>query len=195
MKSDMMVDENPMEDVGKTMPTDEFHDRFDEGRDPGLSFYRHQSTQQFDLEEVIAQALPRDGSAMDRDTEREGMPLETVIPYDFDPMRDTIIVDIPRGYGAASGKTMEIKCHRFKPGAAVAIPVPKFTSDAARAGDLNAGPSTVSGSDSRASLSAAMTTSFTLAAPPTSSTSPMIRSLSAGSNDSAVSTSTRASAF
>ena len=155
MKSDMMVDENPMEDVGKTMPTDEFHDRFDEGRDPGLSFYRHQSTQQFDLEEVIAQALPRDGSAMDRDTEREGMPLETVIPYDFDPMRDTIIVDIPRGYGAASGKTMEIKCHRFKPGAAVAIPVPKFTSDAARAGDLNAGPSTVSGSDSRASLSAA----------------------------------------
>ena len=50
MKSDMMVDENPMEDVGKTMPTDEFHDRFDEGRDPGLSFYRHQSTQQFDLE-------------------------------------------------------------------------------------------------------------------------------------------------
>ena len=57
MKSDMMVDENPMEDVGKTMPTDEFHDRFDEGRDPGLSFYRHQSTQQFDLEEVIAQAL------------------------------------------------------------------------------------------------------------------------------------------
>ena len=155
MKSDMMVDENPMEDVGKTMPTDEFHDRFDEGRDPGLSFYRHQSTQQFDLEEVIAQALPRDGSAMDRGTEREGMPLETVIPYDFDPMRDTIIVDIPRGYGAASGKTMEIKCHRFKPGAAVAIPVPKFTSDAARAGDLNAGPSTVSGSDSRASLSAA----------------------------------------
>lgn len=155
MKSDMMVDENPMEDVGKTMPTDEFHDRFDEGRDPGLSFYRHQSTQQFDLEEVIAQALPRDGSAMDRDTEREGMPLETVIPYDFDPMRDTIIVDIPRGYGAASGKTMEIKCHRFKPGAAVAIPVPKFTSDAARAGDLNAGPSTVSGSDSTASLSAA----------------------------------------
>ena len=151
----MMVDENPMEDVGKTMPTDEFHDRFDEGRDPGLSFYRHESTQQFDLEEVIAQALPRDGSAMDRDTEREGMPLETVIPYDFDPMRDTIIVDIPRGYGAASGKTMEIKCHRFKPGAAVAIPVPKFTSDAARAGDLNAGPSTVSGSDSRASLSAA----------------------------------------
>lgn len=122
MNSDMMVDENPMEDVGKTMPTDEFHDRFDEGRDPGLSFYRHQSTQQFDLEEVIAQALPRDGSAMDRDTEREGMPLETVIPYDFDPMRDTIIVDIPRGYGAASGKTMEIKCHRFKPGAAVAIP-------------------------------------------------------------------------
>tara|TARA_B110000483_G_scaffold116176_1_gene140821 strand:+ start:2422 stop:5412 length:2991 start_codon:yes stop_codon:yes gene_type:complete len=155
MNSDMMVDENPMEDVGKTMPTDEFHDRFDEGRDPGLSFYRHESTQQFDLEEVIAQALPRDGSAMDRDTEREGMPLETVIPYDFDPMRDTIIVDIPRGYGAASGKTMEIKCHRFKPGAAVAIPVPKFTSDAARAGDLNAGPSTVSGSDSRASLSAA----------------------------------------
>lgn len=155
MNSDMMVDENPMEDVGKTMPTDEFHDRFDEGRDPGLSFYRHESTQQFDLEEVIAQALPRDGSAMDRDTEREGMPLETVIPYDFDPMRDTIIVDIPRGYGAASGKTMEIKCHRFKPGAAVAIPVPKFTSDAARAGDLNAGPSTVIGSDSRASLSAA----------------------------------------
>ena len=62
MKSDMMVDENPMEDVGKTMPTDEFHDRFDEGRDPGLSFYRHQSTQQFDLEEVIAQALPRVGA-------------------------------------------------------------------------------------------------------------------------------------
>lgn len=128
MNSIMMEEDDPM-DLGKPMSADEFRDRFDEGRDPGLDFYRHDSVQQLDdLEEVIAQALPRDRGAMERDTEREGMPLETVIPYDFDPTRDTIIIDIPRGYGAASGKTMEIKCHRFKPGAAVAIPVPKFTA-------------------------------------------------------------------
>ena len=128
MNSIMMEEDDPM-DLGKPMSADEFRDRFDEGRDPGLGFYRHDSVQQLDdLEEVIAQALPRDRGAMERDTEREGMPLETVIPYDFDPTRDTIIIDIPRGYGAASGKTMEIKCHKFKPGAAVAIPVPKFTA-------------------------------------------------------------------
>jgi hypothetical protein len=30
---------------------------------------------------------------------REGVMLETVIPYDFDPARDTILMEIPRGYG------------------------------------------------------------------------------------------------
>ena len=101
MNNIMMEEDDPM-DLGKPMSADEFHDRFDEGRDPGLGFYRHDSVHQLDnLEEVIAQALPRDRGAMERDTEREGMPLETVIPYDFDPMRDTIIIDIPRGYGAA----------------------------------------------------------------------------------------------
>ena len=58
-------------------------------------------------------------------------------------------------------------------------------------GELEAARAATSAS---ARFSAAMTTSFTLAAPPTSSTCPMIRSLSAGSNDSAVLTSTRASA-
>ena len=145
MNNIMMEEDDPM-DLGKPMSADEFHDRFDEGRDPGLGFYRHDSVHQLDnLEEVIAQALPRDRGAMERDTEREGMPLETVIPYDFDPMRDTIIIDIPRGYGAASGKTMEIKCHKFKPGAAVAIPVPKFTA----AGGVAQGSAIGSASDSR----------------------------------------------
>ena len=145
MNNIMMEEDDPM-DLGKPMSADEFRDRFDEGRDPGPGFYRHSSVHQLDnLEEVIAQALPRDRGAMERDTEREGMPLETVIPYDFDPMRDTIIIDIPRGYGAASGKTMEIKCHRFKPGAAVAIPVPKFTA----AGRVARGSAVGSASDSR----------------------------------------------
>ena len=145
MNNIMMEEDDPM-DLGKPMSADEFRDRFDEGRDPGPGFYRHSSVHQLDnLEEVIAQALPRDRGAMERDTEREGMPLETVIPYDFDPMRDTIIIDIPRGYGAASGKTMEIKCHKFKPGAAVAIPVPKFTA----AGRVARGSAVGSASDSR----------------------------------------------
>ena len=97
MNNIMMEEDDPM-DLGKPMSADEFRDRFDEGRDPGPGFYRHSSVHQLDnLEEVIAQALPRDRGAMERDTEREGMPLETVIPYDFDPMRDTIIIDIPRG--------------------------------------------------------------------------------------------------
>ena len=144
MNNIMMEEDDPM-DLGKPMSADEFRDRFDEGRDPGLGFYRHDSVHQLDnLEEVIAQALPRDRGAMERDTEREGMPLETVIPYDFDPMRDTIIIDIPRGYGAASGKTMEIKCHKFKPGAAVAIRF-EFTA----AGGVARGSAIGSASDSR----------------------------------------------
>ena len=61
--------------------------------------------------------------------------VETVIPCDFDPLRDSIVIEIPPGYGASTGKTMEIRCERFKPGAAVAIPVPRV-----RPGALNPPP-------------------------------------------------------
>jgi hypothetical protein len=51
--------------------------------------------------------------------------VETVIPCDFYPQYHSIMIEIPPGYGASTGKTMEIRCERFKPGAAVAIPVPR----------------------------------------------------------------------
>ena len=78
-----------------------------------------------DIHEMVAEALG-EGEADDKlDCSREGEMLETVVPYDFDPVADTILVEIPRGFGAVSGQTMEIASDKFTPGAAVAIPVPR----------------------------------------------------------------------
>ena len=77
-----------------------------------------------DVEGAIAEAFGPVFQSSSDDDSREGATLETVIPYDFDPARDSIVVEIPRGFGPSSGKTLEITCARFVPGAAVAIPVP-----------------------------------------------------------------------
>ena len=86
------------------------------------------------IEEVIAAAFGHDQHGQSPDqheeegTRMEGVMLETVIPYNFDALKDSIVMEIPRGYGKMTGKTMEIQCERFKPGAAVAIPVPRYSS-------------------------------------------------------------------
>jgi serine/threonine protein kinase len=77
-----------------------------------------------DVEDAIAEAFGPVFQSSSEDDSREGATLETVIPYDFDPARDSIVVEIPRGFGPSSGKTLEITCARFVPSAAVAIPVP-----------------------------------------------------------------------
>ena len=77
-----------------------------------------------DVEGAIAEAFGPVFQSSSDDDSREGATLETVIPYDFDAARDSIVVEIPRGFGPSSGKTLEITCARFVPGAAVAIPVP-----------------------------------------------------------------------
>lgn len=93
-----------------------------------LLYYDHDdqtSSRVTNIEEAIAAAFGTSDYEQ-ASSHREGVRLETVIPYDFNSTKDTILIHIPHGYGASSGKTMEIKCERFKPGAAVAIPVPKF---------------------------------------------------------------------
>ena len=72
------------------------------------------------VNEVINQAFRQDEDS----NLLKGVKLETVIPHNFNAAKDTIVMRIPRGYGAMTGKTMEVSCERFVPGSAVAISVP-----------------------------------------------------------------------
>ncbi len=92
-----------------------------------LSTAKSDDTDVTNVAEAVAAAFGKNNEMLMSSTHREGIMLEAIIPHDFDPARDTILLDIPFGYGESSGKTLEVKCERFKPGAAVAVPVPRWS--------------------------------------------------------------------
>jgi serine/threonine protein kinase len=79
------------------------------------------------IAEAVAAAFGQNDELLKSSTYRGDVMLEAIIPHDFDPARDTLLMDVPFGYGESSGKTLEVKCERFRPGAAVAIPVPRWS--------------------------------------------------------------------